>query len=119
MSPAGYEHGLVAQRLAEILSAFVRKRGLGFVPTAETGFMLRREPDTVRAPDVAFVSKARHKRVGEGRHLARNRLPDGVGHRSHEADCDRPSAWTTNPGDRVVGHAHRRNGGTRFQREAR
>lgn len=64
MSPAGYEHGLVAQRLAEILSSFVRRRGLGFVPTAETGFVVRRKPDTVRAPDVAFIRKARHERVG-------------------------------------------------------
>ena len=64
MSPAGYRHGLVSQRLGELLSAFVRKHRLGFVPDAETGFVIRRNPDTVRAPDVAFVSKSRHERIG-------------------------------------------------------
>jgi Uma2 family endonuclease len=63
MTPPGYRHGLVSQRLAELLSAHVRSQRLGFV-TTETGFVLRRQPDTVRAPDVAFVSKARHERVG-------------------------------------------------------
>jgi Uma2 family endonuclease len=64
MSPAGYRHGLVAQRLSQRLNAYVSRYGLGFVPTAETGFVIRRNPDTVRAPDVAFVSKSRHARVG-------------------------------------------------------
>jgi Uma2 family endonuclease len=64
MTPAGYRHGLVAQRLAQLLANHVRKYGLGHVPTAETGFVLRRNPDTVRAPDLAFVSKARHQRIG-------------------------------------------------------
>jgi len=64
MSPAGYRHGLVSQRLGGLLDAYVRRHRLGFVPDAETGFVLRRHPDTVSAPDVAFVSKARHERVG-------------------------------------------------------
>ncbi len=32
---------------------------------AETGFRLSTDPDTVRAPDVAFVSQARVETVGE------------------------------------------------------
>ena len=32
---------------------------------AETGFKLSTEPDTVRAPDVAFVSRERAEAVGE------------------------------------------------------
>lgn len=34
-------------------------RGLGKISMAETGFLVSRAPDTVRAPDLAFVSKAR------------------------------------------------------------
>lgn len=59
MSPAGFEHGVITQRVAALLHAFVSKRGLGVVTAAETGFLLSRSPDTVRAPDVAFVSASR------------------------------------------------------------
>ena len=41
------------------LAQFVSERGLGKVYAAETGFKLRAGPDTVRAPDAAFVSRAR------------------------------------------------------------
>ena len=59
MSPAGQEHGRVAMNLGARLAQFVREQSLGVVFAAETGFLLRRQPDTVRAPDVAFVSSAR------------------------------------------------------------
>lgn len=59
MSPAGFEHGVLTQRVAAILHAFVSERGLGVVTAAETGFLLSRSPDTVRAPDAAFVAAAR------------------------------------------------------------
>jgi Uma2 family endonuclease len=57
MSPTGFEHGIVSARIAQILNDFVRARGLGYICGAETGFILQRNPDTVRAPDVAFVRK--------------------------------------------------------------
>jgi Uma2 family endonuclease len=53
--PAGYRHGEVAMSLAAAMHAFVRARHLGRVLAAETGFKLSSDPDTVRAPDVAFV----------------------------------------------------------------
>ena len=65
MSPAGFEHGDVAMNLGERLKAYVRKKRLGKVPAAETGYKLRRNPDTVRAPDVSFVSKARAEKAGK------------------------------------------------------
>jgi Uma2 family endonuclease len=57
--PAGYRHGEIAARLLATLFNFVESRGLGRVVTAETGFVLRRNPDTVRAADVAFVRRER------------------------------------------------------------
>jgi Uma2 family endonuclease len=57
MSPTGFEHGIMSARIAQILNDFVRARGLGYICGAETGFILQRNPDTVRAPDVAFVRK--------------------------------------------------------------
>jgi len=55
MSPAGFDHGGIAGNIALALGVFVKPRFLGTVVTAETGFRIARDPDTVRAPDVAFV----------------------------------------------------------------
>lgn len=57
--PAGYQHGEVAMNIAASLHAFVTPRGLGRVVAAETGFKLASNPDTVRAPDAAFISSVR------------------------------------------------------------
>ena len=59
MTPAGFEHGRVAARISYLLSRHASENDLGVVLAAETGFTLARSPDTVRAPDVAFVSKNR------------------------------------------------------------
>jgi Uma2 family endonuclease len=59
MSPAGYAHGSIAGRITRALGDFVEPRGLGDVLGAEPGFVLARDPDTVRAPDVAFVRSER------------------------------------------------------------
>ena len=59
MAPAGGRHGQVAHTLALLVGIHVRDRDLGRVFAAETGFVLRRNPDTVRAPDVAFVAGER------------------------------------------------------------
>jgi Uma2 family endonuclease len=59
MSPAGEEHGAIVMNLSAPLATFVRQRGLGRVFGAETGFVITRNPDTVRAPDVAFVRAER------------------------------------------------------------
>ena len=55
MSPAGSEHGGIIGELSGILWNFVRACRLGRVFGAETGFIISRDPDTVRAPDIAFV----------------------------------------------------------------
>jgi Uma2 family endonuclease len=59
MSPAGFQHGRIAARIAIHLGAHVRRHRLGEVCIAEAGFVLSRGPDTVRAPDVSFVSAER------------------------------------------------------------
>jgi len=52
-------HGHLQARIGGLLDGFVRAHGLGYV-AVETGFVLERGPDTVRGPDVAFVSRARY-----------------------------------------------------------
>jgi Uma2 family endonuclease len=59
MPPAGYEHGEIAATIGALLHNFVRQRNLGKSYAAETGFTLARDPDTVRAPDAAFVAADR------------------------------------------------------------
>ena len=57
--PPGTRHGRIAANLAYFLSDFVRKHGLGVVFAQDTGFKIESNPDTVRAPDVAFLAQAR------------------------------------------------------------
>jgi Uma2 family endonuclease len=59
MSPAGYEHGVIVGNIHTSLATFVKQRSLGVVTAAETGFIIARAPDTVRAPDVGFIQAAR------------------------------------------------------------
>ncbi len=64
MSPAGDEHGSVTMALASPLYQYVKLHQLGKVYAAETGFKLESNPDTVRAPDIAFVSMERVQAAG-------------------------------------------------------
>jgi len=57
--PAGYAHGRVAMNLAVQLATHVESAAAGQVFAVETGFTLARGPDTVRAPDIAFVRRDR------------------------------------------------------------
>jgi len=56
MSPAGSEHGDIAARILARLVVHVEQNELGKTFAAETGFKITTSPDTVRAPDAAFVS---------------------------------------------------------------
>lgn len=64
MAPAGHEHGRVAVRFTWRLAQHVEANQLGAVYAAETGFLLAKDPDTVRAPDVAFVNRQRLAETG-------------------------------------------------------
>lgn len=59
MTPSGYGHGVMVMNLATPLAEFVRAHHLGHVCGAETGFRLAYSPDTVRAPDIAFIRSER------------------------------------------------------------
>lgn len=58
MSPVGYLHGRVVMRFGSLLEQHVRSRRLGVILT-EVGFKLKSNPDTVRAPDIAFIRRER------------------------------------------------------------
>lgn len=65
MPPAGHRQGRVAMRVSTPLHHFVTSGRLGEVYAAETGFRLASDPDTVRAPDVAFVRAERVEEAGD------------------------------------------------------
>jgi Uma2 family endonuclease len=67
MSPAADKHGEVTMDLAGPLHGYVKSNNLGKVYAAETGFKIESDPDTVRAPDIAFVSNDRLKHTGTPR----------------------------------------------------
>ena len=67
MTPAGFDHGVIEMRLGASLTNHVTAHRLGFVCGAETGFVLARSPDTVLAPDVAFVRRERIPAAGRPR----------------------------------------------------
>jgi Uma2 family endonuclease len=56
--PPGGAHGRLAMHIGALLNEPVRRLGLGTV-LVEAGYVLRRKPDTVRGPDISFVSVAR------------------------------------------------------------
>jgi Uma2 family endonuclease len=59
MTPAGGRHGDITSILHYRLSAHIYENRLGKLFAAETGFILERDPDTVRAADIAFIAADR------------------------------------------------------------
>ena len=59
MTPAGYEHGLVAMKIGFLLMTYVSRHSLGSISSSETGFLIGSDPDTVRVPDVGYVEFGR------------------------------------------------------------
>lgn len=59
MPPVQGRHGFVASKIDRKVGNFVDDRKLGWV-VVESGVILRRDPDTVRGPDVSFYSIDRH-----------------------------------------------------------
>ncbi len=59
MAPAGFEHADIGATVTGLIWQFVHSHGLGKVLTCEPGFRLRRDPEILRTPDVAFISNER------------------------------------------------------------
>src|SRR5262245_56313561 len=59
LPPTSADHGFVETRLAGRLLVYAESTGRGEVMSGEAGIYIRRNPDTVRAPDAAFISNER------------------------------------------------------------
>jgi Uma2 family endonuclease len=60
----GAQQGCICGNLSSRLTSYVRSGNLGAVVAGGTGFLIARDPDTVRAPDIAFVSQEQLVRCG-------------------------------------------------------
>lgn len=49
-------HGLIAAMVYELIQSFARKHDLGLVFPDGTAYVLSRDPDQVRIPDVSFIA---------------------------------------------------------------
>lgn len=56
--PPGFLHGILASKLSGRILFWIEAGGGGFVGV-ESGFVLERDPDTVRGPDVYYVRRER------------------------------------------------------------
>ena len=68
MAPSGEVHGGLAATFTTYLNVHVMAQRLGRVFAAETGFLVATDPDTVLAPDVAFVRAERLVAAPSGYH---------------------------------------------------
>ena len=113
MPPPGDEHGAVTMNLTGPLFAHVKTKKLGVLRAAETGFKLESNPDTVLAPDIAFIVR---DRVGPPVAGYRDGAPDLVVEVMSQWDSrpkiarkaalwlelDARSVWVVNPRQRTV-----------------
>jgi len=63
--PPGTDHGRIAASLTILVGSFVLAHRLGAVYAQDTGFRIASNPDTVRAPDLAFVAAERTSPAGQ------------------------------------------------------
>lgn len=61
--PPGTWHGRVSANVVFALLAFVKEHRAGTVVAQDTGFRIASDPDTVRAPDAAFLDVERSKHI--------------------------------------------------------
>ena len=81
MPPTGLEHSDIAGNVYVALRGYVKAHALGDVTMPETGFIVSQagEPDTVLAPDVAFIAAGRLPEPGTSARRAYQRIaPDLV-----------------------------------------
>jgi Uma2 family endonuclease len=122
-------HGRFQVRVGRLLDEFVEAHDLGVV-MSEVGFLLARRPDTVRIPDLCFVSRARIPEDGYTRALW-EMAPDlaveivSPGNRLSEMqekvldylDAGAREVWVVDPGRGTI-VVHRPGGEARLLRDA-
>jgi Uma2 family endonuclease len=115
MSLPGGRHGKVAMKIGRLVGTYAEDRKLGEAFAAETGFLIERDPDTVRGPDVAFVRAERLAEITDpDKHvpfapdlavevLSPNDRPDDVEEKVQEwLAAGSLAVWTVDPRKKTV-----------------
>lgn len=68
--PPSTYHGKISATVLLLIGAFARTHALGDVFGKDTGFRIATDPDTVRAPDAAFLTRDRAMLVGRSGYAA-------------------------------------------------
>jgi Uma2 family endonuclease len=115
MSLPGGEHGEVAGEIFRLFANHVKSTKLGKTYAAETGFLIERDPDTVRGADAAFVRAKRIPEITNPRKhvpfapdlavevLSPNDRPDQVGEKIQEwLAAGSRAVWSVNLNERTV-----------------
>ena len=112
MAPPGLYHGVNGSRIVETLLPHVRRNGLGEVPLPSPGFILSRDPDHVREPDVCFIRQERIDAVGYTRRYfpeAPDMVVEVISPNDRYADVDEKVADWLGAGVRMVIVVNERN----------
>lgn len=119
--PPSTYHGKVSLRVSVLLANHAFATGAGDVFSQDTGFKIASNPDTVRAPDVAFVTAERAKSIPRRGYaeLAPDLVVEVVSHGdrpsevlakiAHWLEAGTRLAWVIDP-QREVAHVHRADG---------
>lgn len=67
--PTGHPHGFIENVIGALLYIYLSTKGIGRALTGEVGIYTTRNPDTVRAADVIFISNKRYRKVQSSGYL--------------------------------------------------
>jgi len=62
-------HNRIAKKALLLLEEYIRSHPVGEVMLADTGYLLSRDPDTLRGPDVSFVRRERAAEIDPDRDI--------------------------------------------------
>jgi Uma2 family endonuclease len=64
--PPMARHGICCSKVARLIGDYASRHDTGWATCNNAGFILERDPDTVRGPDVAFWSRGRVGKLPDG-----------------------------------------------------
>lgn len=69
LMPTGHPHGYIENIIGALLYIYLKTHPIGRALSGEVGIYTRRNPDTVRAADVAFISNERFRQARSAGYL--------------------------------------------------
>ena len=127
-APAGFLRGVVVDRIGRRIGDYVERRSLGVSAAAETGFQIKHDADTVRAPDYAFISHERLRGSLPATGYAEvtpDLVVEVISPRDRPSDVDAKTAmwldagvrlvWVVDPASRTVAAHHEHGTVTTFR----